>query len=282
MIRPLLLAGAIAYAGSSLLLVGTAAAEMRLQRSAVDDGNSPMPTIPTPKFTLFGEPLKPNGRVDRKLQKSGNTAHAKPKPVNPMKDLRARLVAGKTLTDKQLVRLADSGDSLGAFHLARKLEIVGDAESTARAARYYLSALAAGKTAAELPLTRLLEAGALADDDKALARAEKLLNLRAGKGSEIAVAALTRMYRSGTPFGADTARADALETAAAEAGDAKAALAIALAALSGTPDHAARERARHFLAIAAKSDILSTRAIAENLLAGLDGPQLTLASETVK
>jgi len=251
------------------------AAEMRLEQSLASESDRALPTIPMPKYTIFGEPLKP--RLTSKPK-----AVVKAKPVDPMQALRARLVAGKSLTDKQLVRLADSGDSLGAYFLAKRLETAATPESTKRAARYYLAAFANGRLAAQRPLIRLLEANALADDEKRLKRAEALLKKRATKGDEIAVAALTRMYRTGIPFGAAPEQAEILQKAAADAGDAQAALDLAIAYLSGAPDDATRAQAAHYLAIAAKSDVLSLRTLAENLLRTLQPTDIALVSETAQ
>lgn len=263
-----------AAAALALVLVATypaAAEQVRLERSLVSDSDHAMPLIQLPKYTIFGQPLK---------QKAKPVATAK--PVDPMRALRARLVAGKSLTDKQLVRLADSGDSLGAYVLAKQLEAAATQDSTNQAARYYLAAFASGRMAAQRPLIRLLEAEALADDEKRLDRAEALLKKRAEKGDQVAVAALTRMYRSGIPFGLEPDAADAMQTAAADAGDHQAALDLAIALLSGPATDADRLRASHYLEIAAQSDTLSVRTLAENLLRSIAPMSIALVSETAQ
>jgi TPR repeat protein len=263
-----LILGAVSPAGAAEL--------MRLERPLSSDSDAAMSTIPMPKYTIFGQPLKP------KLKSKTRAAAKAIKPVDPMKALRARLVAGKPLTEKQLVRLADSGDSLGAYFLAKQLEGEATPDSASRAAGYYLAAYANGRKAAQVPLIRLLEANALAADEKRLDRAETLLNKRAKKGDTVAVAALTKMYRSGIPFGAQPDAAEALQMAAADGGDAQAALDLAIACLSGTPDDAARAKAAHYLELAARSDVLSIKTLAQNLLRSLEPTPIALVSETAQ
>ena len=70
--------------------------------------------------------------------------------------------------------------------------------------------------------------------------------------------------------------------AAADAGDARAALDLAIALLSGAPDTDARTRATHYLELAAKSETLNIRTLAENLLRTLQPTDIALVSETVQ
>lgn len=273
MTRQTLISATAALAITLVAVHPAAAAEWRLEQSLTSDSDRAMPTVPMPKYTIFGQPLKPKLKVKTKA-----TVAAK-KPIDPMKALRAKLVAGKPLTEKQLVRLADSGDSLGAYFLAKQLEGEATPESASRAAGYYLAAYANGRDAAQGPLIRLLEANALGTDEKQLDRAETLLNKRAKKGDTVAVAALTKMYRSGIPFGAQPDAAEALQVAAADGGDAQAALDLAIAYLSGTPDDAARAKAAHYLELAARSDVLSIKTLAQNLLRSLEPTPTALVSE---
>jgi hypothetical protein len=97
--------------------------------------------------------------------------------------------------------------------------------------------------------------------------------------------ALIRMYRAGDPFGLEPEKADALLVAAAEGGDAEAALDLAYATLAGVPNPAKIELAKGYLKIAAAAEELSIRTQAENILRGLEPGQpqiLTIASETAQ
>jgi TPR repeat protein len=205
------------------------------------------------------------------------------KKVDPMKLIRTRMIAGKKVTDKELRSLAKSGDDLGQYYYAKRLEEKNDPEVLDDAAGYYLTALKKGRDAAEKPLIRLLDGGVLDGQTELVADAETLLTKLAGKGDAVARDGLISMYRQGQPFGLKTAEADALLVAAAEAGDTKAALDLAYATLKGVPNPAKIEAAKGYLTIAAKSDDLSIRTQAENILRGLTPGQpqiLTVASET--
>lgn len=237
---------------------------MRLQRSLIDDSEHAMPLIPE-----FG--------YKKKLQKKKAA-----KNVDPMKVIRTRMIAGKKVTDKELRSLAKSGDDLGQYYYAKRLEERGDPDVLDDAAAYYLSALKKNREAAERPLIRLLDGGMLDEQDELVADAEAILAKRAAKGDAVARDALIRMYREGQPFGLKAEEADALLVAAAEAGDAEAALDLAYAMLSGVPNPARIESAKGYLTIAAKAEDLSIRTQAENILRGLTPGQpqiLTVASE---
>lgn len=204
------------------------------------------------------------------------------KKVDPMKAIRSRMVAGKEVTDKELLHLADSGDDLGQFYYARRLEERGEPDLMDDAAGFYLSALKRGREAAERPLIRLLDGGALDEEVELVAEAETVLLERAEGGETVARDALVAMYRKGRPFGPQAEKADALLVAAAEAGDAKAALDLAYAALKGMPTPEQVEQARAWLQIALTSEDLSIRTQAENILRGLEpgqAPVLTVVSE---
>lgn len=239
---------------------------MRLQRSLIDDSEHAMPLIPE-----FGV------RQKKKLKAA--------KKVDPMKVIRTRMIAGKKVTDKELRSLAKSGDDLGQYYYAKRLEERGDPDVLDDAAGYYLTALAKGRDAAEKPLIRLLDSGAIDTQTELVADAEALLTKLANKGDATARDALIGMYREGQPFGLKAEEADALLVAAAEAGDARAALDLAYAMLTGVPNPARIESAKGYLTIAAKAEDLSIRTQAENILRGLTPGQpqiLTVASETTQ
>jgi len=246
-----------------------AMAFMRVPTSLASDSERAGPIIPD-----FGYKKK-----QQKLKKK----RAKPaKKVDPMKVIRTRMIAGKKVTDKELRSLARSGDDLGQYYYARRLEERGDPDVLDDAAGYYLKALKKDREAAERPLIRLLDGGTLGEETELVADAEAILGERAADGDAMARDALIRMYRAGEPFGLEPEKADALLVAAAEGGDAKAALDLAYATLAGVPNPARIEQARGYLAIAAKAEDLSVRTQAENILRGLEPGQpqiLNVASE---
>ncbi|MDB5540318.1 MAG: hypothetical protein JWQ89_2045 [Devosia sp.] len=211
-------------------------------------------------------------------------ARAKPrahKAVDPLKLIRNRMIAGKEVSYKEMQRLADAGDDLAQFNLARRIEEENDPGTVARAARYYRMAAENGRSSALKPLIRLLNAGALDEEPKNLALARDVLEKLTAKGDAVARDGLIAMYRAGTPFGLDLAHADELLVASAEGGDSKAALDLAFALLSGAPEPAEIEAAKGYLKIAAASETLNIRTMAENLLRTLE-PQLTASTETVQ
>ena len=136
-----------------------------------------------------------------------------------------------------------------------------------------------GRTSAIRPLIRLLNADVFLDQPKNLASSQELLEKLAGDGDAVARDGLIAMYRSGKPVGLGPARADELLVASAKGGDAKAALDLAFALLSGTPEPAEIEEAKGYLKVAAASETLNVRTMAENLLRTLE-PQLTASTET--
>ncbi len=131
------------------------------------------------------------------------------------------------------------------------------------------------------PLIRLLNAGVFDDQPKNLASSQELLENLTAKGDPVARDGLIAMYRTGKPFGLDPAHAEELLVASAEGGDSKAALDLAFALLAGVPEPAKIEQAKGYLKIAAASETLNIRTMAENLLRTLE-PQLTAATETVQ
>jgi TPR repeat protein len=178
-------------------------------------------------------------------------------------------------------QLADSGDDLAQFYLAKRIEADSDPETLDTAARYYLQAAENGRGSAVQPLIRLLNADVFGRSLKDLASAQELLEGLAAKGDPVARDGLIAMYRSGTPFGLNPEYADQLLVFSAEGGDSKAALDLAFALLAGQPEPAEIEAAKGYLKIAAASETLNIRTMAENLLRTLE-PQLTASTETVQ
>ena len=248
-----------------------ALAFMRVPTSLASDSERAGPMIPE-----FGYKKKQQKLTKQKAKKKAA------KKVDPMKAIRNRMVAGNDVSDKELRKLADSGDDLGQFHYAKRLEERGDPEVIDTAATYYLKALKKDREAAERPLIRLLDGGTLGEEAELIADAEAILGERAADGDPVAREALIRMYRDGKPFGLAPEKADALLVAAAEGGDAKAALDLAYVMLRGVPAPDKLEAAKGYLKIAAAAEDLSIRTQAENILRGLEPGQpqiLNVASE---
>ena len=204
-----------------------------------------------------------------------------PKVLSPMEVLRHKMVTGATLSDTQLKKLADSGDSLGAYNYAKRLSEAADPAQLPTALQYYFKAVKGGRAFALRPMIRLLDVGVGMDDLALMTDVQALLEKKALK-DPLCRDALVRYYRSGKPFGLDVARADTLIADAAKAGDSKAALDLAYALLTGVPEAEKVEEARGYLQIAALSETLSIRTIAENLLRDLDSQPITVATETVQ
>jgi TPR repeat protein len=177
--------------------------------------------------------------------------------------------------------LADSGDDLAQYYLAKRIEEANEPETLDAAARYYRRAAENGRTSAVRPLIRLLNANVFDEQPENLAESQELLEALAAKGDAVARDGLIAMYRAGKPFGLNPARADELLIASAQGGDAKAALDLAFVLLAGVPEPAENEEAKGYLKIAATSETLNIRTMAENLLRTLE-PQLTASTETAQ
>jgi TPR repeat protein len=261
MIRALTL---VAFTAASFAVAGPASAAtcmVRVPESLSSSSDRARPMVPGP--------CKP-GQGQRKA-----------KAVDPLKQIRSRVIAGKEVSYKELQTLADSGDALGQLLLAKRIEAENDPATLDAAARYYRRAAENGRMSAVRPLIRLLNADVFLDQPKNLTSSLELLEKLAADGDATARDGLIAMYRAGKPFGLDAARADALLVASADGGDAKAALDLAFALLSGTPEPAEIEKAKGYLKVAAASETLNIRTMAENLLRTLE-PQLTASTETLQ
>lgn len=213
--------------------------------------------------------------------KPGQGKQRMAKPVDPLKQIRNRMIDGKDVSYKDMQTLADSGDDLAQFYLAKRIEADNDPATIDAAARYYRRAAENGRTSAVRPLIRLLNADVFLDQPKNLTSSQELLEKLAADGDAAARDGLIAMYRAGKPFGLNPERADELLVASAKGGDSKAALDLAFALLAGTPEPAEIEEAKGYLKVAAASETLNIRTMAENLLRTLE-PQLTASTETVQ
>ncbi|MDC9824266.1 hypothetical protein PRN20_11005 [Devosia sp. ZB163] len=264
MIRALSLAAFVATGVAIATPAVSATCMVRVPASLSSDSERSGPMVPGPCK---------QGQKGSKLRQA--------RPVDPMKEIRNRVIAGAEVSYKELETLADSGDDLAQFYLAKRIEADNDPETLGTAARYYMLALENGRSSALRPLIRVLNGGAVLSSFEDRASAQLQLERLAADGDAVARDALIAMYRKGKPLGLDPARADTLLVTSAEAGDSKAALDLAFELLSGTPDADEIDKARGYLRIAATSETLNIRTMAENILRTLD-PQLTASTETLQ
>jgi hypothetical protein len=150
-----------------------------------------------------------------------------------LKDLRKSMLAGRNLSDVQLQTLADAGEGLAAARYAKRLEERKDPAFLDDAAHYYSIAVYMGR---DFAVPRLI--ALLGKDEVEFSRA-RLRNLRAvveraaRKGDQRATVGLAELLLQDIPFGKDVPRARELMLTAAEAGDAEAALRLALDLIKG-------------------------------------------------
>ncbi len=178
-----------------------------------------------------------------------------------LRDLRQRMIAGRTLTDAQLRALADAGDGLAAFRYADRLDQAAEAEP-ARAllsrVHYYALATYTGRDFAASRLVAALDfvvAEAVALSPARAKAAEDALLVAARRGNAAAALALGRFYAAGVPFGPQPEKARDLLVAAAESGGpgaSRAALNLALAAIGSRSRRPRRSRNRAVYAAAGR------------------------------
>lgn len=224
-------------------------------------------------------PVIPDTPKEKQAKKAAAAAKRvrTPKPVDPMKEIRNRMVAREEVSLGELQTLADTGDDLAAYFLARKLEESGEPASVVTAVHYYARAAYRGRAAAIRPMVRLLDAQRETLKTGLLTDAQAALEAQAAKGNEIAVDALVRYYIQGAPFGSDPDRAEELLRQSAEGGNAQIAIELAMQLLSSKPAADQKADAVRYLELAALSDNLGTRAMAENLLRDLGTPAIASA-----
>jgi hypothetical protein len=192
-----------------------------------------------------------------------------------LKALRKRMVDGRTLRPAELRALADAGDGLAAFNLAKILDEAAGGDATREASNrvhYFSIAVYTGREFAVPPLLRVMRG---IDDPVGvlgpvrLKGVEDALIVAARRGSAEAAVGLAVYYAEGTLFGArpDEARALLLSVSGDNSVDsAEAALQLALQAIGPDPSQPANpDLAREMLEIAASSSDLGVRATAENL-----------------
>ncbi len=197
-------------------------------------------------------------------------------PTPRLRGIRQRMVKGRSVPMMQLRELADLGDSLAAIRFAKQLEKEDRNRLAGDALHYYGRAAFAGREYAIGPMVRILREKGTALSQNQLKQAELVLQSWSSKGSPSATDALTAFYRSGKPFGQKPEELAALMRRAAESGDGKVALDLAMSLLAGTPSDAAREEARGYLKVASASQTPAVKAMAENLLRRVGTPDMSV------
>lgn len=189
-----------------------------------------------------------------------------------LKDLRKSMLKGRDLSDRELQTLADAGEGLAAARYAKRLEARKDPAYLDDAAHYYSIAVYMDR---DFALPRLIALVAAPDAEFSPAR---LRNLRAvleratRDGNPVAVAGLAKLLLDGRPFGADVPRARELLLVAAQAGDADAAVELALSHIRGAPGVPSDpEAAREALELAANSPDPGVQAMALTLSKQISG-----------
>jgi TPR repeat protein len=189
-----------------------------------------------------------------------------------LKDLRRSMLAGRDLSDKQLQTLADAGEGLAAARYAKRLEARKDAAFLDDAAHYYSIAVYMGRDFALPRLIALLGSPEAEFSPARLRNIQAVLERAARKGNPVAAAGLAELLLKEAPFGQDIPQARDLMLQAAQAGDAKAAIRLALAEMSGAsglpPD---REVALEALELAMTSPEPGVQAMALTLSRQLSG-----------
>lgn len=188
-------------------------------------------------------------------------------PTAGLRALRRAMLAGDALGMADLRTLADAGDGLAAFRLAKLLEAEGKQDPTGVAAHYYAIAAYTGRIFAVPPLARLLKDDGAGYSASRLTNGLNAMTVQAISGNSEAATLLGQMYAAGSPFGRDAIKAQAYLAMASGGGSMAALLQLGVALLADPMDKAAgNPAARAALRLAAAGDDLSVRVTAENLL----------------
>jgi TPR repeat protein len=191
-------------------------------------------------------------------------------PTVALQATRRQLIAGAAVPVADLRDLADFGDGLAAFHLARRLQAQTPPARLGVAAHYYAIAAYTGRAFAVPPLAALLVQEGAEYTPNLLRQALDAMTIQAKSGNTQAALLLGQMYQNGQPFGRDGAKAQAFLALAGQS-DGQVALDLGILLMSDQADAAqGHAGAKAALTLAAKAGTLSTRVIAENLLRQID------------
>ena len=221
-------------------------------------------------------PLQPTGTV--KVQQvdfvfDNAVRKTRDLPTGTLRALRRAMLAGEELGMSDLRALADAGEGLAAFRLAKLLEAEGKPDPTGVAVHYYAIAAYTGRAFAVKPLARLLKKDGAGYSPSRLTNALNAMTVQALSGYPEAATLLGQMYAAGSPFGRDATKAQAYLAMASGGGSMAAMLQLGVALMSDPTDIAAgNPGARAALQFAAAGDDLSVRVTAENLLRLMGDP----------
>lgn len=182
-----------------------------------------------------------------------------------LQTVRRNLIAGKRLRTADLRALADAGDSLAQMRFAKQLSEMTDPSLVRAQVHYYAMAAYNGRDGAVRPLLSLLRSQGATLDSAVLDNAEVALLAQVSHGQIDAIAGLAKFYLAGAPFGAKQVEGQEMLTKVARAGDAQAALDLALQMIAERQEIGLQD-AREFLEIAANSSDLAVKATATSLL----------------
>jgi TPR repeat protein len=187
-------------------------------------------------------------------------------PSLELQQARRRMIAGEQISWDMMRALADHGDGLAAFRLAERIEGLNDPSLLSDAAFYYATAAYTNRDYAVGPLVRILKRQDVEFSPRRLEHLETALRALALSGDEKAAKALTDFYMTGRPFGRQPERALEFRLDLAEAGNADAAMALVLEALSGSgPVPLDEAQVQRLLETVEASDDLGLRTTAQNL-----------------
>ncbi|MCK7614160.1 hypothetical protein [Roseibium sediminicola] len=199
-------------------------------------------------------------------------------PANPvLHDIRRRLVHKQRVSFSELRQLADTGDGLAAYRLAERILRLERPDLLVDAAHYFSIAITDGRVYAIMPLVAILTNPRVEIKPSRLKHIERALVQQARSGQLRAIEALVQMYKVGAPFGAKPEEATTLMKMVVERKfDGEIALQLAVNIAANTPLSADEiQEIRRYLLIAEASDVLGTRAAAQNLLRSYPDPNPT-------
>jgi hypothetical protein len=193
------------------------------------------------------------------------------KKMSPrLEQIRKRLIGRRSVSLANLRSLADAGDGLGAFTLAKRLSNRDDPRLASDALHYYAEAALLGRAYAVRPMLLIVAKTNITFRPSHLSQAERALLSWAKRGNSVASNGLIELYGSGRPFGLKTDEVKRLLERRVKMGDGEAAHRLAIARLSETPSTAAtKEAAVRYLEIAARKGNFGTRISATNMLVQL-------------
>ncbi|TNC50852.1 hypothetical protein FHG66_07740 [Rubellimicrobium rubrum] len=187
-------------------------------------------------------------------------------PTAELQQARRRMIAGEQISWDQMRALADLGDGLAAFRLAERIVALNDPTLLGDAAFYYANSAYTNRDYAVGPLVRILQRRDVEISPRRLEHLENALRALALNGDEKAAKALTDFYMSGHPFGRQPEKALEFRLDLAQSGNADAAMALVLEALSGRAQVPLDdEQVQRLLGIVEASDDLGLRTTALNL-----------------